>query len=253
MSELFITGAGVSASSGIPTFRGSDGFWTIGSVNYTPQEMATRSMYENNPEEFLIWYYKRFASYKDVKPNSAHYWLSDKKLITQNIDGLDGRAGNHNYISIHGRLDKVIIYKDEMEDQIPFDAVWDDLITSDNDNQELLKKSLLKKFNINVDKTLNFRPTIDVSLKPYVLLFDEMYTELYRISEAEHWMSLASRIIFIGTSFSVNITSIALTMAISKGIDIEIVDPKPIKINYGNVIYHYMTAEEYCDMRKLNN
>ena len=49
-NELFITGAGVSASSGIPTFRGSDGFWTIGSENYTPQEMATRSMYENNLE-----------------------------------------------------------------------------------------------------------------------------------------------------------------------------------------------------------
>ena len=42
--ELFITGAGVSASSGIPTFRGNDGFWTVGSKNYTPQEMATRMM-----------------------------------------------------------------------------------------------------------------------------------------------------------------------------------------------------------------
>mgnify|MGYP001204096916 FL=1 len=52
--ELFITGAGVSADSGIPTFRGTDGFWTIGSDNYTPQEMATRSMYENFPEQFLL-------------------------------------------------------------------------------------------------------------------------------------------------------------------------------------------------------
>ena len=49
IDELYITGAGVSASSGIPTFRGNDGFWTVGSVNYTPQEMATRSMYENYP------------------------------------------------------------------------------------------------------------------------------------------------------------------------------------------------------------
>ena len=44
IDELYITGAGVSASSGIPTFRGNDGFWTVGSVNYTPQEMATRSV-----------------------------------------------------------------------------------------------------------------------------------------------------------------------------------------------------------------
>ena len=86
INELYITGAGVSASSGIPTFRGNDGFWTVGSVNYTPQEMATRSMYENNPADFLLWYFKRFASYRNVKPNLAHYWLADKKLITQNID-----------------------------------------------------------------------------------------------------------------------------------------------------------------------
>ena len=50
LKELFLTGAGVSAESGIPTFRGKDGFWSIGSKNYTPQEMATRTMYENNPE-----------------------------------------------------------------------------------------------------------------------------------------------------------------------------------------------------------
>jgi len=51
---LYITGAGVSAESGIPTFRGNDGLWTVGSINYTPQEMATRKMYENNPGEFLF-------------------------------------------------------------------------------------------------------------------------------------------------------------------------------------------------------
>ena len=80
MTSLYITGAGVSKQSGIPTFRGEDGFWTIGSVNYTPQEMATRQMYYQQPDEFLLWYYKRFATYRDVFPNSAHYWLSDKRL-----------------------------------------------------------------------------------------------------------------------------------------------------------------------------
>ena len=83
--NLYITGAGVSSESGIPTFRGTDGFWTIGSKNYTPQEMATRAMYKNNPGQFLLWYYKRFATYKDSKPNTVHKWLSDKKLITQNL------------------------------------------------------------------------------------------------------------------------------------------------------------------------
>ena len=138
IDELYITGAGVSASSGIPTFRGNDGFWTVGSVNYTPQEMATRSMYENYPADFLLWYFKRFASYRNVKPNLAHYWLADKKLITQNIDGLDGKAGNKDYISIHGRLDKVVCYKNEMEEQEPFEANWDDIDLSSDPSLSLI-------------------------------------------------------------------------------------------------------------------
>ena len=104
INELFITGAGVSADSGIPTFRGNDGFWTIGSINYTPQEMATRKKFEENPDEFLLWYYKRFAKYKNVQPNSTHKWLADKYLITQNIDGMHQRAYSKNVLELHGSL-----------------------------------------------------------------------------------------------------------------------------------------------------
>ena len=250
--ELFITGAGVSASSGIPTFRGNDGFWTVGSKNYTPQEMATRVMYENNPADFLLWYFKRFASYRNVKPNAVHYWLANKKLITQNIDGLDGRAGNKNYISIHGRLDKVVLYQNEMDVQTPFDANWNEIDLSLNPSDEELKKNLLDKFKINLHNDNTLSPKLGLSLKPYVLLFDEIYTDLYRISQAEEWMNNADKIIFMGTSFSVNITSIALRTAIANGTEVEIVDPEPIKINYNNVRYYEMTAEEYCNMRKLD-
>ena len=252
IEELFITGAGVSASSGIPTFRGNDGFWTVGSENYTPQEMATRWMYENNPADFLLWYFKRFASYRTVKPNSAHYWLANKKLITQNIDGLDGRAGNTDYISIHGRLDKVVHYRNEMDKQFPFDANWDEIDISSNPSDDILKEKLLYKFKIGMDGN-SFNLKNGISLKPYVLLFDEIYTDLYRISEAEEWMKRAYKMIFIGTSFSVNITSIAIRAATSRGIDIEIVDPDPIKLDYENVEYFQMTAEEYCEMRELKS
>ena len=241
--ELFITGAGVSASSGIPTFRGNDGFWTVGSKNYTPQEMATRVMYENNPADFLLWYFKRFASYRNVKPNAVHYWLANKQLITQNIDGLDGRAGNKNYVSIHGRLDKVVLYQNEMDVQSPFDANWDEIDLSLDPDDEELKKNLLGKFKINLNNNNILSPKLGLSLKPYVLLFDEIYTDLYRISEAEEWMNNADKIIFIGTSFSVNITSIALRTAIANGIEVEIVDPEPIKFNYNKVKYYEMTAD----------
>ena len=155
INSIFITGAGVSNDSGIPTFRGNDGFWIIGSVNYTPQEMATRKMYCENPSEFLLWYYKRFASYRHVQPNETHFWLSDKNLITQNIDGLDGKAGNKEYIPIHGRLDKVTVFQDQ-EELVPLhDAPWDIVSKSDihlEDEQKLK----------NHQKPLNHRQLFDV-------------------------------------------------------------------------------------------
>ena len=249
--ELFITGAGVSADSGIPTFRGTDGFWTIGSDNYTPQEMATRRMYENDPEEFLLWYFKRFVSLQDSKPNFSHFWLADKLLITQNIDGLDGKAGNKKYIPIHGRLDKLIIYDDQENIQVPFDANWQDIIQNvERDNLFALRENLLKKCKITKNESeKNYMPQRGISLKPFVLLFDEYYTENYRISEAIKLMETASKIVFIGTSFSVNITSIALEIAMANNIPIEIVDPEPVEVAYSNTKYHQLTAIEYCKMR----
>ncbi|GGF03247.1 SIR2 family NAD-dependent protein deacylase [Pseudoalteromonas gelatinilytica] len=238
MNTLYITGAGVSAASGIPTFRGEDGFWTIGSKNYTPMEMATRAMYESNPREFLAWYYHRFATYRHHGPNEVHHWLSDKNLITQNIDGLDGKAGNTDFIAIHGRLDQMTLFHHQGDDVMAFNAPWDKV------NEDNLHHSLLEVFNIN-----NESPKLNESFKPYVLLFDEYYTELYRISEAQQRMLDADKIVFIGTSFSVNITQMALDIARSQGTPIEVVDPDPTHVFHPNVTYHKMTALEYVQQQ----
>ena len=77
-----------------------------------------------------------------------------------------------------------------------------------------------------------------------------MYTEIYRFSEAEEWMNSAKKMIFIGTSFSVNITSIALRIGMANNIPIEIVDPKPMKLNYPKIKYFEMSGEEYCKLRE---
>lgn len=233
MNTLYITGAGVSAESGIPTFRGQDGYWTIGSQNYTPMEMATRAMYQSQPEEFLAWYYHRFATYRNHGPNDVHHWLADKNLITQNIDGLDGKAGNNNYIAIHGRLDQMTRFHEQGEHVDVIQTPWDEV---DENN---LTSSLLELFKI--DST----PIINQSLKPFVLLFDEFYTELYRISEAQERMKQAERIIFMGTSFSVNITNMALDIAMNQHTPVEVVDPEPVILPYSNVTYHRCTASEY--------
>ena len=238
MNTLYITGAGVSAASGIPTFRGEDGFWTIGSKNYTPMEMATRAMYENNPSEFLAWYYHRFATYRHHGPNEVHHWLSDKNLITQNIDGLDGKAGNKNYIAIHGRLDQMTVFHHQGDKVTPQATLWS------NVDESNLHRSLLELFNIE-----NHQPKLNHSLKPFVLLFDEYYTELYRISEAQSRMLTADKMVFMGTSFSVNITQMALEIARNYAIPIEIVDPEPTHVLHSSVSYKKMTALEYIQQQ----
>lgn len=78
-----------------------------------------------------------------------------------------------------------------------------------------------------------------------MLLFDEYYTELYRITQAQQRMLAADKIVFMGTSFSVNITQMALEIARSYDIPIEVVDPEPAHIMHPNVSYKKMTALEY--------
>ena len=244
--KVFITGAGVSAESGIPTFRGQDGFWTIGSSNYTPQQMATRAMFRNKPDEFLLWYFKRFATYRNLKPNPVHEWLANKPLITQNIDTLDFKAGNEGYIPIHGRLDRVSRFLEEKEPLGNLqEAPWQKI------NSELperkLKHQLLDAFKISyITKT----PELGISLKPFVLLFDEYYTESYRISEAIKKMSEATEFVFLGTSFSVGFTQIALDIAKKNKAKVIIVDPEPKNINYKNIKYFKITANEYINLQE---
>src|SRR5882724_12072447 len=100
--SVFLTGAGISAESGIPTFRGSEGYWTVGSENYTPMEMATRAMFDRAPAEVWSWYLYRFGICAHCEPNPAHRSIAALEralgdgmgLITQNVDGLHQRAGS---------------------------------------------------------------------------------------------------------------------------------------------------------------
>jgi NAD-dependent deacetylase len=168
--------------------------------------------------------------------NDVHYWLADKNLITQNIDGLDGKAGNQGYIAIHRRIDQMTLFHDQQ-------GPTADIITTpwDNIDEDYTVESLLNLFQIKG------APELNKSFKPYVLLFDEIYTELYRITEACQRMRDADRIIFIGTSFSVNITYMALEIAREQNTPIEIIDPKPVNIPYPNATIHTMTASTYVN------
>lgn len=102
-----LTGAGISAESGIPTFRGEEGLWK----NYSPQELASPSAFRKDPGLVWEWYDWRRQIIHNATPNSGHTALAtlenekDKfTLITQNIDGLHQKAGSRNIIEIHGSI-----------------------------------------------------------------------------------------------------------------------------------------------------
>lgn len=102
-----LTGAGVSAASGVPTFRGSDGLWK----NFRPEALATAEAFGRDPSLVWEWYAWRRFRIAACDPNDAHRVLADWsrrfenfKLITQNVDGLHERAGTQNTIRLHGSI-----------------------------------------------------------------------------------------------------------------------------------------------------
>ncbi len=112
-----LTGAGVSAESGIPTFRGAQGLWK----NYNPMELATPEAFFKNPK--LVWefYDWRRVKIKNSSPNSAHKIISEWEnifpnfhLITQNVDGLHQRAGSKKIVELHGNIWKVVCTREKI-------------------------------------------------------------------------------------------------------------------------------------------
>lgn len=102
-----LTGAGISAESGIPTFRGEQGFWR----QQRPEDIATPQAFWRDPKFVWEWYDLRRQTIKEARPNSGHYAIVDLEnqkpsfnLITQNIDGLHQLAGNRNMIELHGNI-----------------------------------------------------------------------------------------------------------------------------------------------------
>lgn len=101
------TGAGISAESGVPTFRGEKGLWK----KYRPEELANFNAFISNPQLVWEWYSWRRNIISDVEPNPGHTAIAELEkifknftLITQNVDGLHRRAGNKNIIEVHGNI-----------------------------------------------------------------------------------------------------------------------------------------------------
>ncbi len=109
-SLAVLTGAGVSAESGVPTFRGTGGFWQ----NHRPEELATPQAFARDPALVWRWYQWRRRLIADCRPKGGHRALARLEklsptfyLITQNVDGLHQRAGSRNPLEVHGNIWRV--------------------------------------------------------------------------------------------------------------------------------------------------
>ena len=106
---VFVTGAGISQESGIPTFRGKDGYWR----KYDPMKLASIDAFYDDPKLVWEWYEDRRKNILSVKPNEGHFAISqmeefkDIVVLTQNIDGLHQRSGSTNVLELHGSIIRI--------------------------------------------------------------------------------------------------------------------------------------------------
>jgi NAD-dependent deacetylase len=197
-----LTGAGISAESGIPTFRGPEGYWTVGSTEYHPQEMATYAMFLKDPEAVWAWYLYRLGVCRGAEPNPGHQALADLDrllperftLITQNVDGLHLRAGSRpeRTFQIHGNIffmrcaDSCRPDPFPVPDQLPPKKRGESLLPSD--------RRLLRC------------PACGGWARPHVLWFDEAYDEpTYRFASSLRCADETALLLIVGTSGATNL------------------------------------------------
>lgn len=106
---VFVTGAGISQESGIPTFRGREGLWR----KYDPMQLATIGAFYENPKLVWEWYEERRRNILGAEPNPGHFAIAeiakykDVAVLTQNIDGLHQRAGSKKVFELHGSIIRI--------------------------------------------------------------------------------------------------------------------------------------------------
>ncbi len=210
-----LTGAGISAESGIPTFRGPEGYWTVGSQVYHPQEMATFRMFSHRPDDVWQWYLHRATVCDRAAPIDGHRALVDMEknlgarflLITQNVDGLHLRAGSSHRrtYQIHGNVFFMRCAGECRPDLLPLPP---GLIG--RESQQALSAR---------ETALLVCPACGGRTRPHVLWFDESYNEHHFRFQSALEAALATRLlIVVGTSGATNLPNqVALTVLSNGG------------------------------------
>lgn len=209
---VVLTGAGISAESGLKTFRDSDGLWE----GHNVEEVATPQAWYNNPQLVLDFYNMRRQNVREAEPNAAHVVLAelekyyDVYIITQNIDDLHERAGSANVMHLHGEIFKM---RSELDEQMIY-PIKDDI----------------KMGDIAQDSA---------QLRPHIVWFGE---PVYMIEEAIPVMQSADVFALIGTSLVVY-PAAGLVDYIGRDIKKYVLDKSIPQVNrYANIIPIEMPA-----------
>ncbi len=192
-----LTGAGISAESGIPTFRGPEGYWQVGSKNYRPEEMATHRMFLEDPWEVWSWYLYRRDVCRKANPNAGHQGVARLeeilgehfRLVTQNVDGLHLRAGNtlERTFQIHGNLNFSRCAESCNPELFPL-------------AEQLRYRGKGQTLTEQEKKALTC-PRCGGLTRPHVLWFDECYDEhFFRADSTVQWAGNTDLLIIVGTS-----------------------------------------------------
>ena len=202
---VILSGAGVSAESGIKTFRDSDGLWE----NYNVADVADIDGWYRNPGLVLKFYNERRRQLEKAQPNQAHLIIAemekyfDVTVVTQNVDNLHERAGSTKVIHLHGELTKV--RPENTEDRGVKDIGYADINLGDCDSH-------------------------GVQLRPHIVWFGEAVPMMTLAARA---VSEADILLIIGTSLNVY-PAAGLFRYVQPGTPIFLIDPKPIHLDYNN-------------------
>ena len=210
---VILSGAGISAESGISTFRDAGGLWD----KYPVMQVASIEGYEANPELVINFYNERRKQLLDVKPNQGHILCAelekyfDVTVVTQNVDNLHERAGSHHIIHLHGELTKVC--------------------SSYNPNDPRYIKELKpEEFEVKMgDKAGD-----GSQLRPFIVWFGEAVPE---IETAVRYVEQADIFVIIGTSMNVY-PAASLLYYVPENADVYLIDPKDVNINTRRPITH---------------
>lgn len=214
---VFLTGAGMSAESGISTFRDSDGLWE----NYSVEEVCTHEAWLRHPEVCLDFYNMLRRKFKDCKPNEGHRLVAslenrfDVQVITQNVDNLHEQAGSKHVLHLHGELMKCRAEGRDTGVHYPLDPENPDILLGDCDSN-------------------------GVQLRPHIVFFGEDVPNLSRAAEI---MATADEVVVIGTSLNVYPAAGLLQYA-KAHVPVWLIDPKPVHSPYREVTQIQKGASE---------